>query len=208
MTSTTVYRLSGIALLVGGGLAAIGAIAQAFLTEDYFNPLWIPVAVLIFIGTLLIQISLPALFLRQMKQVGVLGLIGFVLLFFGFAQFGIGFRFFDMVILPWFGKSADINPPLNFILYSLSGMLLLFVGALLFGIAAIRAGVFPKLPFILLLVGLVLNRLGGHVPHLQDIAGVLIYLSFAWFGYALLSLLRQAVEAQQPPAAIEAPLRA
>lgn len=208
MTSTTVYRLSGIALLVGGGLAAIGAIAQAFLTEDYFNPLWIPVAVLIFIGTLLIQISLPALFLRQMKQVGVLGLIGFVLLFFGLAQFGIGFRFFDMVILPWFGKSADINPPLNFILYSLSGMLLLFVGALLFGIAAIRAGVFPKLPFILLLVGLVLNRLGGHVPHLQDIAGVLIYLSFAWFGYALLSLLRQAVEAQQPPAAIEAPLRA
>lgn len=208
MSSTTMYRLSAISLLIGGGFAVIGAIVQSFLVEDYFSPLWIPVALLIFIGTLLIQIALPALYLRQMKQVGVLGLIGFVLLFFGFAMFGIGFRFFDIVILPWFGKNADINPPLNFIFYSLSGTFLLLVGALLFGIATIRAGVFPKLPIFLLFVGIVLNRIGGHVPHLQDIAGVLFYLSFAWFGYTLLSLLRQKVELQQSPVPTEAPIRA
>jgi hypothetical protein len=98
MSSTTMYRLSAISLLIGGGFAAIGAIAQAFLAEDYFSPLWIPVAALIFIGTLFVLIGLPALYLRQMKQVGVLGLIGFVLLFFGFAMFGIGFRFFDSLV--------------------------------------------------------------------------------------------------------------
>ena len=208
MSSTTLYRLSGISLLIGGGFAAIGAIAQVFLSEDYFSPLWIPVAVLIFIGTLLMQIGLPALYLSQMKRVGVPGLIGFILFFLGFAQFGIGFRFFDIVILPWFGKSADINPPLNFIFYSLSAMLLLLAGALLFGIMTIRAGVFPKLPAVLLIVGFVLNRVGGHVPHLQDIGGILLYLSFVWFGYALLSLLRQEVKLQQSAISTKSPVRA
>ena len=200
MSSTIVYRLSGIALLIGGGLAAIGAVAQTFLSEDYLSPLWIPVAVSIFTGTLLVQVGLPALYARQMKQAGVLGLIGFLLLFCGFAQFGIGFRFFDIVILPWFGKSADLNPPPSFIFYSLSAVALLLVGSLLFGIATLRAAVLPKGPIVLLLVGLVLNRLGGHVPHLQDIGGVLLYLSFAWFGLALLSLRRRKVEPEPVPA--------
>lgn len=199
MSSAIVYRLSGIALLIGGGLAAIGAVAQAFLSEDFLSPFWIPVAVSIFMGTLLVQVGLPALYARQMKRAGVLGLIGFILLFCGFTQFGIGFRFFDIVILPWFGKSADINPPLNFIFYSLSAVVLLLVGSILFGIATLRAGVLPKGPVVLLLVGLVLNRIGGHVPHLQDLGGVLFYLSFVWFGFALLSLLRQEVERESAP---------
>lgn len=194
MSYTNLYRLSGIALLVGGVIAAIGALAQMLLSEDYLSPLWIPVASSIFIGTLLLQIGLPAVYVRQMKRVGVLGLIGFILLFCGTAQFGIGFRFFDLVILPWFGKSADINPPLNFILYSLSAVVLLLVGSILFGIATVRAGVLPKGPVVLLLIGLILNRIGGHVPHLQDIGGILFYLSFAWFGFALLSLLQPEVE--------------
>ena len=208
MSSATIYRLSGIALLIGGVLAAIGAVAQTFLSEDYLSPLWIPVAVSIFIGTLLVQIGLPAIYARQMKRAGVLGLIGFILLFCGFAQFGIGFRFFDIVILPWFGKSADLNPSLGFILYSLSGVALLLVGALLFGIATLRAGVLPKGPVILLLVGLVINRIGGHIPHLQDIGIVLFYLSFAWFGFALLSLLQREVEREPAPAPTGTEVRA
>lgn len=208
MSSTTLYRLSGMALLIGGGLTTIGAIVQAFLSEDYSSPLWIPVAVLIFIGTLLVQIGLPAMYMRQRDRIGLLGLIGFILFFFGFAQFGIGFRFFDMVILPWFGKSADINPPLNFIVYSLSGIILLLVGALLFGIVTIRSGIFSKFPMILLLVGLILNRIGGHVPHLQDIGGILFYLSFVVLGYALLSLLRQEGKIRQSTASPEIPVRA
>jgi len=166
MSSATLYRLSGIALLIGGGIAAIGALAQTFLSEDFLSPLWIPVAVSIFIGTLLVQVGLPAVYLRQMKRAGVLGLIGFILLFCGFAQFGIGFRFFDSIILPWFGKSADMNPPLSFILYSLSAVVLLLVGSTLFGIATLRASILPRGPVVLLLVGLVLNRIGGRVPHL------------------------------------------
>lgn len=179
-----------------------------FLSEEHLNPLWIPVATLIFIGTLLVQAGLPAIYLRQMKRVGVLGLIGFILFFFGYAQFGIGFRFFDIVILPWFGKSADINPPLNFIIYSLSAILLLLAGALLFGIATIRAGIFPKFPAVLLIISLVLNRTGGRIPHLQDIGSILFYLSFVWFGYALLSLLRQHMEVQQSLISTETRVRA
>ena len=208
MSSTTLYRLSAIALLIGGVLAALGATAQTFLSEEYLNPLWIPVAALIFIGTLLVQVGLPAIYLRQMKQVGMLGLVGFILFFLGYAQFGIGFRFFDIVILPWFGKSADINPPLNFIIYSVSAVLLLLAGALVFGIATIRASVFLKLPAVLLIISLVLNRIGGHIPHLQDIGSILFYLSFVWFGYALLSLLRQDVKVQQSLISTEARIRA
>ena len=40
MSSTTMYRLSAISLLIGGGFAAIGSIAQAFWWEDYSSPIW------------------------------------------------------------------------------------------------------------------------------------------------------------------------
>jgi len=199
MSSATLYRLSGIALLIGGSITALGTLAQTFLSEDVLSPFWIPVAVCLFIGTLLLQIGFPAVYLRQMKRAGALGLLGFITLFCGLAQFGIGFRFFDLVILPWFGKSADLNLPLSFILYSLSAIVLLFVGSLLFGIAQFRAGVLPKGPIILLLVGLVLNRIGGHVPHLQDLGSMLFSLSFAWFGLALLSVLRSDVVPEPAP---------
>ncbi|MBV9613883.1 MAG: hypothetical protein JO031_00335, partial [Ktedonobacteraceae bacterium] len=80
-----------------------------------------------------------------------------------------------------------------------SAIVLLFVGSLLFGIAQFRAGVLPKGPIILLLVGLVLNRIGGHVPHLQDLGSMLFSLSFAWFGLALLSVLRPDVVPEPTP---------
>lgn len=207
MSSTTLYRLSGIALLIGGGITALGTLAQSFLAEDVVNPLWIPVAACLFVGTLLLQISFPAVYLRQMRRVGTLGLLGFIFLFCGLAQFGIGFRFFDLVILPWFGKSADLNPPLNFILYSFSATALLFLGSLLFSIAHFRAGVLSKGPAILLLVGLLVNRAGGHVPHLQDLGGMLFALSFAWFGLALLSVLRSDVAPEPIPMSADSPVR-
>ncbi len=202
MSSSTLYRLSGIGLLIGGLLAAIGAVAQAFLSEDFLNPLWIPVAASIFIATLLIQVGLPAVYVRQMKQAGVLGLIGFILLFCGLIQFGIGFRFLDIVILPWVGKSIDINTPLTLIFYSLSAVAILLVGSILFGIAILRAGVLPKGPVVLLLVSIVLNRIAS-VPHLQDIGIVLFYLSFAWFGFALLSLPQREAERELAPTPVQ-----
>jgi hypothetical protein len=208
MSSTTLYRLSGIALLIGGGITALGTLIQTFLTEDVVNPFWIPVAICLFAGTLLLQIGFPAVYLRQMKRAGTLGLLGFIFLFCGLAQFDIGFRFFDLVILPWFGKSADLNPPLNFILYSLSATALLFLGSVLFGIAHFRAGVLSKGPVILLLVGLLVNRAGGHVPHLQDFGGMLFSLSFAWFGLALLSVLRSDVAPEPTPMSADSPARA
>lgn len=192
MSSATIYRLSGSALLVGGLLATLGAVAQIFLGDAYHNPLWIPVAAVIFFATLLILIGLPAVYAGQIKQAGALGMTGFLLLFWGFAQFGLVFRFFDMIILPWFGASADENPPLSFIVYSLTAVVFLFVGTLLLAIVAFRGGGLNRGPVVLLLIGLVINRVGGHVTHLQDVGGILIYLAFAWLGFALLKALPQA----------------
>jgi len=202
MSSATLYRLSGIALLIGGSIAVLGTLIQTFLADDYPSPLWIPVAACLFVATLLVQIGFPAVYLRQMKRAGALGLLGFILLFCGLAQFGIGFRCFARVILPWLGQRADLNPPLGFIVYSLSATVLLLVGSMLFGIAQFRAGIFPKGPIIGLLVGLVINRIGGHVPHLQDVGGMLFSLSFSWFGLALLSAPRPDITAE--PALVSA----
>ncbi|HLZ59324.1 MAG TPA: hypothetical protein VKR06_20465 [Ktedonosporobacter sp.] len=84
MSSSTLYRLSGISLIWGGGFIALGyALHPAGDNpKDLANPLQIPVHLMIFFGIFLLLLGLIGLYARQSSRVGILGLAGLLLLFF------------------------------------------------------------------------------------------------------------------------------
>jgi hypothetical protein len=69
---------------VGGLLAALFTLIGTLLfpgNNAPTNALWMPVQLLIFVGSLLVLMGLPAMYVRQARQAGWLGLIGFILTF-------------------------------------------------------------------------------------------------------------------------------
>ena len=188
MSSATVYKVSGIILLLGGSLSVIATIGQAF-NDNPLSPTWIPTSLIMAVGLLMVLLGLPALYVRQMKRSGGFGLVSFLLFFLACLQFGGASGLTDVVLLPWMTQNGGLaNAPLAFIMYFFVSKLLILVGSILFSIATLRVGLLPKGSAILLLVGSVLFILGGRVqaiPYLEYIGEVLFLLSFLWFGQAL-----------------------
>ncbi|SRR5579875_11227 len=207
MSSTIMYRLSGIALGIGGVLAVIGTLGEA-LDNEAFGPFWTPSAIVTAIGLLLIVLGLPALYARQSPQAGRFGAFGFVLFFVASIVFAGSSGLTDLVLLPWINHlapSALDNPPLAFILYFLIAKALVLVGSVVFGIALLRAGVFSKASAILLLAGSVLFVVGGRVPYLSYIGEALFFVALIWLGATLLASLQRGAAM---PASVGASARA
>ncbi len=103
MSSTTLYRFSGVALLIGGVLAIIGQLL--LITADPGTPLWIPGSWLSLAGTLLVILGFPGLYFKQVDRAGLLGMIGFVVSFVGFL-FLVGIQTFDAFVSPALAANA------------------------------------------------------------------------------------------------------
>ncbi len=143
------------------------------------------------LGLVLVLCGLVALYVHQAEAAGVFGLIAFLLAFVGTAV-TVGF-FWDNVFLvpslateaPRFLDAEEVSGPadLGFFL----GSILCFGGLALFGLSALRAGVYPRLASILFIVGAAI----AFVP----LPAVTIVLDVAviWFGLALLSGSRRGV---------------
>lgn len=84
MSSTQLFRISGISLLLGAAVSVIAGVMTLFLdsslsasTTTIQSPLWSTFWSLAFVGIVLILLGLPALYLRQARgRGGVVGLIG------------------------------------------------------------------------------------------------------------------------------------
>ncbi len=73
MSSQLLYRLSGLALIVGSLLYAV--------SSPYLDPLHLSMVAIGLAGSYLIVLGLPGLYIRQAGKAGILGLISFVFLF-------------------------------------------------------------------------------------------------------------------------------
>jgi hypothetical protein len=213
MSSTTLYRFSGLGLLIGGLFALIGALIQG-VNDNPLGPVWVPTAVLLMIGEMLLLAGLPGMYARQADKTGTLGLVGFILFFFGaLMQAGAG-RVTDLFFLPWLLQNAphlaSAGPPTIGIYFLLAGLLSV-VGGILLGIATIRAGIFSRIAAILLIIGAVVNFagqfLGDGVPYIGTISYVLLFGALLWFGCTLLSD-RRIQTAQSAPVGAERGVRA
>ena len=182
MSSTTLYRLSGIVLLIGGVLAIIGAMLEAPSAPG--TPLWIPGTWFSLGGSLLILLGWPGLYLRQADKAGRLGLLGFVLSFLAFLVLGIGFGTIDTFVSQVLAGEASMPALLGF---ELLGALLLVIGPLLFGIATLRARVFPRWVAMILIVGSIATLVTVILHNWNEVSAAVLFLAIACFGYVLWS---------------------
>ncbi|GAC1634664.1 MAG: hypothetical protein NVS4B11_36660 [Ktedonobacteraceae bacterium] len=190
MSSKTLYRLSGFALLFGSLLVVLFAIMQ-FLVFDggtsdrYTSPLWQPILLLIVLGLLLIVAGLPGMYARQAERAAWLGLVGCALTGFAVLLFGALSALYALVI-PLLDTHTQLLltgysnltanggriPPL--LALQFVAVLLLSVGTFLLGLATTRAGVLPHVAGVAFIVAgpAALTMLAGPflgVPVLGDL---------------------------------------
>jgi hypothetical protein len=219
ISSATLYRLCGLALLVGALLEALTAVVTALLfpndtpqqaasmPQQYLGISWLILALLNLLSVVLEVGGLPGICVRQRAQAGRLGLVGFILTLVGSILI-VGVQAIGLLVLPYLADNAPhlLAPPTSYTTYALVAALLLSVGVVLLGLATMRAGVFPRWAGFLLILSIVINlvsfsplpaSIGGLI---ERIAAVVFALGLASMGYVLLAE-RQAtlVETQGTP---------
>lgn len=150
MKSSDLYRWSGVTGILAGVLNGI----VEFLPEGIGQPLDVVVNAL---GLWV----LVALYLRQREASGVFGFVAYVIQSFGMVLV-IGFLFAQAFVLSGLAASqraAVLAGPAG--IATLIALAITTVGAMLFGIATLRAGVFPKWAAMLLMIGFVMAPIGG-----------------------------------------------
>jgi hypothetical protein len=220
MSSRTLYRLSGGTLIAGSLLILISTIVGDVLfpghsstPQQVVSLPWLLLTLITLIGSLLFVIGLPGMYLRQAGRAGTLGIVGFILLFFGILLEGAAFSTTQVIALPYLAQVAphslggNHGPVGVFLLLIVSGLLHL-IGAILLGIATMRAHVFPRWTGILLIVaGAALLLTLPPLPEiastiLETISFVAFALAFIGCGYALMTRDAAAVEDTSPSAAV------
>jgi len=183
MQVANIYRWSGITGLVAGALNVI----VELLPDRLSLPLDL------FVNILGLGV-LTALYLRQRAASGVTGWIGYVTQFFGMTLV-IGFLFVQAFVLGSLDeaqRAAVLNGPAGIV--TVTGLALTTVGAVLFGVASLRAGVFPRWAAFLLMLGFVMVPVGAAVSPMLKMAGeAILSAGLMGLGYALFSNAREAV---------------
>jgi hypothetical protein len=222
MSSTTSYRLSGIALIFGSVLSIVYLLIQGFFLNGndlatITSSLSMTSSVIGFVGSVLVLLGLPGVYTRQAGQAGILGLLGFLFIWYVTLYQGVIIPFTSVTIIsqitahivPHSVAVATTPPPAwtPFFFVSLVSQVL---GILLLAIATLRASVFPRWTAWLLITTLLVGVV-SFVPFfpgaLSNLAGIVAGVAIAGFGFAL--LWPERLERKQPvPERVEAEARA
>jgi hypothetical protein len=131
--------------------------------------------------------GLVGLYARQSDAAGPLGLAGFVVAFLGTALVTSLF-WASLFIVPTLAVEApvllDEGPPPGFFFT----LITFSVGWLLFGVATLRARVYPRIAAIVLIIGAVLAMLP--LPFTE----VVLAVAVAWLGFALFTGREASIE--------------
>ena len=219
MSSTKLFRLSGIALLLGAAVSLIAGLMTLFFDSSLSaspstiqGPLWSPYWSLVFVVLILFVLGLPAFYQRLAGgRGGLLGLIGVFLVVLG-SFVGMAMVAYFVSILPLLAEKAPnlINAGFNetsFGVFGLISAVLSVIGPILLGIAVIRAKVFPTLVGVLLIVSGVLSPSTEFAGLLFTLLGLVGTIAAAIaYGRAGMMLMQQpkaiGVEALSPPQAV------
>jgi hypothetical protein len=131
---------------------------------------------------LLLLMGLAGLYFRQSEDGGLLGVVGFLVAFYGTVM-AVGVFWADAFVAPSLAKEElrllSAAPPRALA----AGFTLSYgsvaLGWLLFGWSALRTGLYPQQATVLLMIGAVLTWLP------LPLSGVPFSIAVAWMGYAL-----------------------
>jgi hypothetical protein len=228
ITPSKLIRWCGGAAIVAGLIfAAYQPIQPPEVLASVTTSAWAIIAPLKTAMCILFLLGWTGLYARQVKEVGWLGLIGYLLLSLSWAL-QMAFIFATAFILPLLATTAprfvdnllrSPNGPVSVVnlgalpaLYSLVGIGYI-LGGILFGIATLRAGILSRWAAGLLVVAsalplaFVLHSVAALIPpNIQHLAAMPVGVAVAWLGYALLTERRE--QASEPsPASVRLQVR-
>lgn len=204
ITTSTLTRAAAVAAALSG---LIYIVIQFFHPADEVSSLltqaWVMVHSLSFGMAVLGMIGLTGIYLRQVREFGLLGLIGYAL----FGLFFIlqsAFVFAEAFIAPpvvadapqfaedfvgLFGRHPAVTDLGPLAALPLVGAAVYVVGAILFGIAIVRARVLSRGAGILLIAAAAVTPIAGALlPHtLERMAAIPMGLALIWLGFSLWS---------------------
>ncbi|MHC5794858.1 hypothetical protein ACVXZ4_01740 [Lacisediminihabitans sp. FW035] len=208
INSATLTRTAAVAAILAGlTYVVIQFIHPADVIASLSTSAWVDVHILSFAEAVLATVGIAGIYLRQVREFGVLGLIGYLMFGFFFILQS-AFNFAEALIAPLiavnapqlavdfvglFGRYPAVTDLGPLAALPLVGSVLYVGGALLFGIAIIRARVLSRGAGILLIIAAAVTPVAGALlPHaLERMAAVPMGIAIAWLGYSLLADLRR-----------------
>ncbi len=197
MKPSNLIRLGGLAAMLGGGLVLLTDLL-GLVAIDLNNPsqeattgAWAVYSGGALLGAVLLLLGLVAIYIPQSEAAGTFGLVGFVLAFAG-TVLGSGVLFSDTFIAPSLavvapefleGGPTEVYGVFGFVLFAS----LFVLGWVLFGVATLRARVYPRWAAVLLIVGWVIAPLPVIVPLPELLIALVRYGAVMWLGFFLLS---------------------
>jgi hypothetical protein len=225
ITNSKLSGAAGIAAALSGLLyITIQFIHPADEVASLTTQAWATVHVLSFSMAVLAMVGLTGFYLRQSRQFGLLGLLGYVL--FGlFFVLQAAFNFAETLIAPLlaahspqlaedivglFGRTPAVTDlgPLAYV--PLVAVALYVGGAVLFGIAIVRARVLSRGAGILMIAAATVTPIAGALlPHaLERLAAIPMGLALIWLGYSLWADSPRTAPEATPLSAASTPARA
>jgi hypothetical protein len=156
MTNSQLFRISGLALLIGAVAFIVHIVARSVITAGPDTAtfakegLWVPINALGAISAALVLLGLPAMYARMALPTGLFGLVGVVLIALAWMFFGLFLSLFSVLVAPWLAYeapsllAASAPIPAGFVIAFIAGLVAQFVGTLLLAIPFIRGRVQPR----------------------------------------------------------------
>jgi len=198
MSSSGLVRWSGLVAMVAGVLLLIAELLELLpvfddipFSELALTSIFTLQLTLYLAGLILIAVGLVGLYAHQSETVGLLGLVGFLVAFAGTVLF-TGFFWANIFVAPALAVGAPefLDQGGRFPGFRLS-LIIYAVGWLLFGLASLKARVYPRAPVVALIIGAALDLFGA------PLSGLVIDAAFVWLGFSLFS--GRAASARQTP---------
>jgi hypothetical protein len=194
MSSSNLFKWSGLAALVGGLLLVVSDVLNAifFPGEQGGDVMttgsWLFVQYLVLVALVLITLGLVGLYARQAKQAGTLGLIAFLVAVSG-TMMAFGLLWGEPFLGPMLAEEAPsvlaIEPSGVALAGSILALLLFALGWFLFGLTSLRARILSRGAAVLLMAGSVLFLVLALLE--LPLWSVVLGAAVAWMGYALWS---------------------
>lgn len=183
MSLSNLIRWGGLAVALGGALFVAGDLLGLTLDGSFAGyadtGTFVAQSALYLLGAALVLLGLVGLYARQAEDSGKLGLAGFLLAFLGTALL-TGLMWTQAFVVPGLAAEAPVlleTEPLG----SMLSFIAFTVGWLVFGVATLRARVYPRAAAILLIIGAMLPFAGFVLPASAFVFGIAV----AWLGLSL-----------------------